>query len=67
MDIDIRVPIGLLFLSLGLLLFAYGLVSDPAIYASHSLGMNINLGWGGAMTIFGATMLGLTRLRRHRR
>jgi hypothetical protein len=60
MDIDIRVPIGLLFVG-------YGLVSDPAIYATHSQGLNINLGWGAAMTVFGVAMLGLTRLRRHRR
>jgi hypothetical protein len=60
---DIRLPIGLLFLALGLLLAGYGLISDPAIYVEHSLGLNINLAWGGVMIVFGLVMLGLTRLR----
>ena len=64
MDLDIRAPIGLLFLSLGGLLILYGLVSDPAIYAAHSLGLNVNLGWGLALAAFGVVMLALTRLRR---
>ena len=48
MSFDIRLPIGLLFLALGLVLIGYGLTSDPAIYQAHSLGMNINLVWGVA-------------------
>ena len=60
MPFDIRVPIGLLFLVLGLLLTGYGLVSDPAIYA-RSLGINLNLGWGLALTTFGAIFLVLGR------
>jgi hypothetical protein len=66
MDLDIRSPIGLLFVALGGLLVAYGLASDPAIYAAHSLGLNVNLGWGLALLAFGAFMLVLTRLRRKR-
>ena len=63
MSFDIRLPIGLLFLVLGLLLAGYGLHSDPAIYVEHSLGLNINLAWGTVMIVFGLVMLGLTRLR----
>jgi hypothetical protein len=55
MSLDLRLPIGLLFLLLGALLGAYGLVSDPAIYAV-SLGININLWWGLVMMAFGAVM-----------
>jgi hypothetical protein len=58
MDIDIRVPVGLLFLLIGGSLVAYGLTSDPAIYAA-SLGLNINLIWGAAMGVFGLAMLAL--------
>ncbi len=55
MSLDLRLPIGLLFLALGALLGVYGLMSDPAIYAV-SLGININLWWGLVMMVFGAVM-----------
>ncbi len=55
MGLDIRVPIGLLFTLLGVLLLAYGVLGDPAIY-QRSLGININLGWGAVMAAFGITM-----------
>ena len=56
MNLDIRLPIGLLFTALGLLLAAYGLASDKAIYA-RSLDVNVNLWWGLAMLAFGAVMM----------
>ncbi len=57
MSLDLRVPIGLLFGSLGVLLAVYGLVSDPAMY-QVSLGINVNLWWGVVLVLFGAVMLG---------
>jgi hypothetical protein len=59
MQLDIRLPIGLLFTLFGLILVIFGLVSDPAIYQTHSLGMNINLVWGLVQIAFGAIMLWL--------
>ena len=61
MQLDIRLPMGLLFLILGVILVGYGLTSDPAIYAEHSLGQNVNLVWGGIFAAFGAVMLWLAR------
>ena len=55
MRLDIRLPIGLLFSVMGLLLLGYGALSDPSIY-QRSLGINVNLGWGAVMTAFGVTM-----------
>ena len=55
MGLDIRVPIGLLFLTLGVLLAAQGLFSDPAIYR-RSLDININLWWGLVLLAFGGLM-----------
>lgn len=58
MAIDIRMPIGLMFLILGGLLVAFGAVthfSNPSIYA-RSLDININIWWGLAMIAFGAPM-----------
>jgi hypothetical protein len=58
MALDLRVPIGLLFGLLGLLLAGYGVVSDPGLY-EKSLGINVNLVWGAVMLVFGLGMLGL--------
>ena len=64
-QLDVRLPMGLLFLSLGLILAGYGLMADPVIYARHSLGQNVNLIWGIVFALFGALMLWLTaRARR---
>lgn len=60
MGLDIRMPIGLMFTLIGGLLVAYGLVSDPSLYA-RSLGININLYWGAVLTGFGLVMLALGR------
>jgi hypothetical protein len=65
MDLDVRLPIGLMFSVFGLLLAGFGLVSDPQIYAAHSLGINVNLDWGLVLLAFGATML-LIALRARR-
>ncbi|MBI2497296.1 MAG: hypothetical protein HYV75_05035 [Opitutae bacterium] len=56
MQLDIRLPIGLLFLLFGTILAVYGLLADPAIYVAHSLGHNVNLSWGGIFAGFGALM-----------
>ncbi len=61
MQLDIRLPMGLLFLFLGVILVVYGFISDPAIYAAHSLGQNVNLTCGGLFATFGALMLWLVR------
>ncbi len=55
MYLDIRLPIGLLFTVLGVLLAVYGVTSDSAIY-QRSLGHNVNLGWGLALLAFGVVM-----------
>lgn len=58
MGLDIRIPIGSLFVILGALLVGYGLLSNRAIY-QRSLGVDINLWWGGALLVFGLAMLAL--------
>lgn len=59
-QLDVRLPMGLLFLALGLILAGYGIMADPAIYARHSLGQNVNLTWGVIFALFGGVMLWLT-------
>ena len=60
-QLDIRQPMGLLFLLLGVILVVYGFVSDPAIYVRHSLGHNVNLIWGTIFALFGLGALWLAR------
>jgi hypothetical protein len=66
MDLDVRLPIGLMFSIFGVLLTGFGLFADHHIYEAHSLGINVNLGWGVVLVLFGATMLAFA-LRARRR
>jgi hypothetical protein len=56
MNLDLRLPMGLMFTIFGALLTIYGLVSDRAIY-QRSLGVNVNLQWGLVLLVFGVAML----------
>ena len=58
MKLDLRLPIGLMFTIIGILLTLFGMVSDEAIY-ERSLGINVNLWWGVVLVVFGVAMLGL--------
>ena len=61
--LDIRTPIGLMFLAMGLLLAIYGLTTPAEMY-KISLGYNLNLWWGLAMAVFGGLMFGWQFLSR---
>jgi len=67
MGLDIRLPIGMMFTLLGALLVIYGActTSDPMYQAS--LGININVIWGGVLFLFGAIMLLFALRARFRR
>ena len=58
MGLDIKLPIGLMFTILGLLITIYGLftIPDHALYV-RSLNVNVNLWVGLGMIIFGVLML----------
>jgi hypothetical protein len=56
MGLDIRLPMGMLFTILGILLIGFGLLSDPTIYV-QSLGINVNFRWGLVLLAFGMVML----------
>ena len=69
--LDLRLPIGLLFLLLGAILTVFGVMTnaDPAMYLP-SAGVNINLVWGVVLIGFGLVMTGLAlraTMRRTRR
>jgi hypothetical protein len=60
MSLDIRIPIGSMFVIVGAILLVFGLVTfnSESLYKA-SLGININLWSGVASLIFGLAMLGL--------
>jgi membrane protein implicated in regulation of membrane protease activity len=66
MNLDLRLPMGLMFAIFGAILTVYGLVSDDAIYA-RSLGINVNFWWGLVLLAFGLVMLALVLRARGKR
>ena len=56
MNLDLRLPIGLMFSLFGVLLTLFGLLSDRGIY-DRSLGINVNLWWGLVLLGCGLVML----------
>jgi len=65
MRLDIRMPIGMLFLIFGAMLTIFGLLSDKALYL-RSLGININFYWGLVLLAIGVVMVLLARAGRSR-
>ncbi len=61
-SLDLRLPIGGLFVILGVLLVGYGVVTASNVeqYAKAG-GLNINLWWGLVMLVVGALFLLLAR------
>lgn len=63
--VDIRIPIGLMFSLLGIIITILGFVtiSDTAMY-QKSLGVNVNIVMGILMLIFGLIMLYFARKKK---
>lgn len=66
-NLDLRMPIGGLFVALGVILAGYGLATagNTAMY-ERSTQLNVNLWWGLVMLAFGGLFIGLA-LRAARR
>jgi hypothetical protein len=65
MGLDIRVPLGMIFLAIGGIMGVFGLVThgDATLY-EKSLGVDLNLTWGGIMFVFGAIMFYVGRRKK---
>jgi len=61
MKLDIRMPMGLMFVIVGLILVGYGALTFQHRDVTRSLGTNINLGWGLVLFFIGVTMVVLAR------
>lgn len=66
MGLDIRLPLGLLFLVTGVMMAVYGLFTHGSAIYAKSLGIDINMVWGLVLSFFGLTMLLLAFLGRRR-
>jgi hypothetical protein len=61
MNLDLRIPMGLMFLLVGAILSVYGLLTAGSPIYEKSVGININLIWGVVMLVFGGAMFLLGR------
>jgi hypothetical protein len=63
--VDIRIPIGLMFSILGVLILIFGLVTKAnSVMYQKSLGINVNIIMGILMLIFGLVMLYFARRKK---
>lgn len=63
MNLDIRYPLGMIFLAIGAILLITGAATRGSAMYTVSMGMNINLIWGAVMVLFGGLMILLARRR----
>jgi len=63
--VDIRIPIGLMFTILGIIISVFGFttMSDVELY-QRSLGINVNIVMGLLMLVFGLIMLYFARRKK---
>jgi hypothetical protein len=61
MNLDLRIPMGLMFTLVGLILSVFGLMTNGDAMYAKSLGLNANLDWGVVLLIFGSAMYILGR------
>ena len=64
MGLDIRIPLGLIFLIVGGLMAGYGVLTRGSAMYAKSMDVNLNLIWGGLMVVFGAAMFFVGRRQR---
>ncbi len=64
MGLDIRIPLGLIFLITGGLMAVYGLFTRGSPIYARSLGIDLNLIWGAVMFVFGLVMFLVGRRQR---
>jgi len=61
MNLDLRIPMGLMFTLVGLILTVFGAATSGSDIYARSLGINANLDWGVVLLVFGTTMYLLGR------
>jgi uncharacterized membrane protein len=56
MNLDLRIPMGLMFTLVGAILTVFGLATMGSPMYDRSLGINANLDWGLVLLVFGVIM-----------
>jgi multisubunit Na+/H+ antiporter MnhG subunit len=56
MGLDIRIPLGMIFLIIGGIMSLFGFFTRGTALYDRSLGMDVNLTWGLIMFVFGLVM-----------
>jgi len=56
MSLDLRIPMGLMFTLVGVILSVFGLATRGSEIYERSLGIDANLWWGVVLLVFGLTM-----------
>ena len=53
---DLRLPIGIIFIIYGFILIGYGFSTKASEIYTKSLGINVNISWGCVLLVFGLVM-----------
>ncbi len=61
MNLDLRIPMGMMFSLVGLILTVFGLATNGSAIYIKSQGINANLYWGLVLLVFGVLMFLLGR------
>jgi hypothetical protein len=61
MGLDIRLPLGLIFLIIGAIMTAYGAFTWGSPMYASSMDIHLNVKWGAVMIVFGGIMFGFSR------
>lgn len=62
MNLDLRIPMGLMFSLVGVILTGFGAATNSnAVLYAKSLGFNVNLYWGIVLLVFGQIMFHMGR------
>jgi hypothetical protein len=56
MGLDIRIPLGLVFLIIGTIMATYGVITRGSMIYLISMGVNLNVLWGSTMIAFGTVV-----------
>ena len=56
MNLDLRIPMGLMFTFTGAIMTTWGIKTNGTAIYERSLGINANLWWGLVLLAFGLTM-----------
>ncbi len=62
MNLDVRIPMDMMFTMIGAVLLAFGLaIRGKTVFYANSVGLNADLWWGLALLVFGVIVLTLGR------